>query len=163
MFPLESTTLTLGKVLAFNDLPSTVKLSLDFESGRNLGSQEIFQKLNAGKERSYFKLKYSDIELMQQKDFQDKLQNLQTQAVSDVDKNTELKNTVSQSVQNNNTTQIDKMRVEIQTKMKDDNIYDKSGIDFEKLSNDQVTSLKNAIDQQKSVWNDGTKDIKIRK
>ena len=49
----EKVTLTLGNVLAFNDLPSSMTLEVEFMSARNLGGQEIFQKLNCGKERSY--------------------------------------------------------------------------------------------------------------
>lgn len=45
--------ITLGNVLSFNDLPSNITLDVEFESARNLGGQEIFQKLNCGKERTY--------------------------------------------------------------------------------------------------------------
>lgn len=45
--------LTLGNVLSFNDLPSNITIDVEFKSARNLGGQEIFQKLNCGKERSY--------------------------------------------------------------------------------------------------------------
>lgn len=45
--------MTLGNVLSFNDLPSNITLEVDFSSARNLGGQEIFQKLNCGKERTY--------------------------------------------------------------------------------------------------------------
>lgn len=45
--------MTLGNVLSFNDLPSSITLDVDFTSARNLGGQEIFQKLNCGKERTY--------------------------------------------------------------------------------------------------------------
>jgi hypothetical protein len=45
--------MTLGNVLSFNDLPSSITLEIDFTSARNLGGQEIFQKLNCGKERTY--------------------------------------------------------------------------------------------------------------
>ena len=55
-------TLTLGKVLAFNDLPSSIKLDLNFTSGRNLGAQEIFNRLNTGKGRSYVRLEKSFVE-----------------------------------------------------------------------------------------------------
>ena len=45
--------LTLGNVLSFNDLPSNITIDVEFKSARNLGGQEIFQKLNCGKERTY--------------------------------------------------------------------------------------------------------------
>jgi hypothetical protein len=50
-------TLTLGKTLAFNDLPSSVKLTVNFTSARNLGAQEIFNRFNTGKGRSYARTK----------------------------------------------------------------------------------------------------------
>jgi hypothetical protein len=49
-------TLTLGKVLAFNDLPSSIKLDLNFTSARDLGAQEIFNRLNTGRGRSYVRM-----------------------------------------------------------------------------------------------------------
>ena len=45
--------LTLGKILAFNDLPSSIKLKITFTSARNLGLQEIFHKLSCGVGRTY--------------------------------------------------------------------------------------------------------------
>jgi len=50
---VDNVKMTLGNVLAFNDLPSSIALEVNFSSARNLGSQEIFQKLNCGKERTY--------------------------------------------------------------------------------------------------------------
>ena len=55
--------LTLGKTLAFNDLPSTIKLDLTFTNARNLGAQEIFNRLNTGKGRSYVRLNKSFVEV----------------------------------------------------------------------------------------------------
>jgi hypothetical protein len=49
----DSVKMTLGNVLSFNDLPSSIALEVEFSSARNLGAQEIFQKLNCGKERTY--------------------------------------------------------------------------------------------------------------
>ena len=49
----KSVKLTLGNTLSFNDLPASLTLDIDFVSARNLGGQEIFQKLNCGKERTY--------------------------------------------------------------------------------------------------------------
>jgi hypothetical protein len=53
---LKTVELELGKVLAFNDLPSTIKLTLKFENARPLGAQEIFNRLNTGKGRSYIRV-----------------------------------------------------------------------------------------------------------
>ena len=39
---------TLGPQLSFNDLPTFIEADISFISARNLGSQEIFAKLNAG-------------------------------------------------------------------------------------------------------------------
>jgi len=50
---LKTVEMDLGKVLAFNDLPSTIKFTLKFENARPLGSQEIFNRLNTGRGRSY--------------------------------------------------------------------------------------------------------------
>lgn len=50
---VENVKMTLGNVLSFNDLPSNITLEVKFKSARNLGGQEIFQKLNCGKERTY--------------------------------------------------------------------------------------------------------------
>ena len=55
--------LTLGKTLAFNDLPSTIKLELTFTNARNLGAQEIFNRLNTGRGRSYVRLNKSFVEV----------------------------------------------------------------------------------------------------
>lgn len=56
-------TLTLGKTLAFNDLPSTIKLDLTFTNARNLGAQEIFNRLNTGRGRSYVRFNKSFVEV----------------------------------------------------------------------------------------------------
>ena len=53
---LKTVDLELGKVLAFNDLPSTIKISLKFENARPLGAQEIFNRLNTGRGRSYIRI-----------------------------------------------------------------------------------------------------------
>jgi hypothetical protein len=64
---LKTVELELGKVLAFNDLPSTIKLTLKFENARPLGAQEIFNRLNTGKGRSYIRVSL-------QKDFKSPLE-----------------------------------------------------------------------------------------
>lgn len=53
---LKTVDLELGKVLAFNDLPSTIKITLKFENARPLGAQEIFNRLNTGRGRSYIRI-----------------------------------------------------------------------------------------------------------
>lgn len=45
--------LKLGSILGFNDLPSSITLDITFESARNLGAQEIFERFNTGKGRTY--------------------------------------------------------------------------------------------------------------
>ena len=52
---LKSVNMELGPILSFNDLPSTIKFELSFENARSLGAQEIFNRLNTGRGRSYIK------------------------------------------------------------------------------------------------------------
>jgi hypothetical protein len=52
-------TITLGKTLAFNDLPSSIKISFTLTNARPLGAQEIFNRFNTGKGRSYAKFRKS--------------------------------------------------------------------------------------------------------
>lgn len=59
---VEDVTITMGKLLAFNDLPSSIKLSFTLNSARNVGAQEIFQKFNCGKERTYVRSKISFVD-----------------------------------------------------------------------------------------------------
>ena len=40
--------ITMGPQLAFNDLPSSIKVSFTLENARNLGMQEISAKFNSG-------------------------------------------------------------------------------------------------------------------
>jgi hypothetical protein len=49
----KSVDLKLGTILGFNDLPSSIILDIEFESARNLGAQEIFERFNTGKGRTY--------------------------------------------------------------------------------------------------------------
>lgn len=51
--------ITLGPILAFNDLPSSVKIEFTLKNARNLGSQEIFNKFNASGGRTYRRLNLS--------------------------------------------------------------------------------------------------------
>jgi hypothetical protein len=54
--------LTVGKNLAFNDLPSYIKIEFTLENARNLGAQEIFNRFNTGRGRSYTRLNKSYVE-----------------------------------------------------------------------------------------------------
>lgn len=58
----QNVTIELGEVLAFNDLPSSIKVSFQLSNARNLGIQEIFGKFNAGKGRSYVNKDKSSLE-----------------------------------------------------------------------------------------------------
>ncbi len=51
--------LTLGPIMSFNDLPSTVTLDLKLKNARPLGSQEIYRKFNNGSGRTYKRLNIS--------------------------------------------------------------------------------------------------------
>lgn len=42
-----------GKLLAYNDLPSSITLQVTLTNARDLGSQEIYRKLNCGRERTF--------------------------------------------------------------------------------------------------------------
>jgi hypothetical protein len=57
-----SVNLSLGPTLAFNDLPSTIKLEIELTNARSLGSQEIFNRFNTGKGRSYVSSRISFVE-----------------------------------------------------------------------------------------------------
>jgi len=53
---LKEVSVEFGTTLAFNDLPSTIKFSLTFANARPLGANEIFDRLNTGKGRSYLRV-----------------------------------------------------------------------------------------------------------
>lgn len=53
---------TFGKTLAFNDLPASIMVDCTFDNARNLGAQEIFDRLNTGKGRSYIRIQKSFVE-----------------------------------------------------------------------------------------------------
>jgi hypothetical protein len=55
-------TLSVGKSLSFNDLPSHIKITLTLKNARNLGAQEIFNRFNTGKGRSYVRWQQSYVE-----------------------------------------------------------------------------------------------------
>lgn len=61
-----SVTVSLGKVLAFNDLPSTIKIEIKLENARNMGAQEIFNRFNTGRGRSYKRYQKSFVEADEQ-------------------------------------------------------------------------------------------------
>ena len=44
----QNVTLTMGSQLAFNDLPSSIKVEFELTNARNLGLQEIMSKFNSG-------------------------------------------------------------------------------------------------------------------
>lgn len=54
--------MSLGKNLAFNDLPSYIKLEFTLSNARPLGAQEVFNRFNTGKGRSYARLSKSYVE-----------------------------------------------------------------------------------------------------
>ena len=59
---MDNVKLTLGPILSYNDLPSTIKAEFTLKSARNLGAQEIFRKFNSGIGRSYKKMDLSYVE-----------------------------------------------------------------------------------------------------
>lgn len=54
--------LSVGKNLAFNDLPSYIKIEFTLTNARPLGAQEIFNRFNTGKGRSYVRFNKSFVE-----------------------------------------------------------------------------------------------------
>ncbi len=58
MYISKSITVELGDVLAYNDLPYSVKVKFTLSSARALGIQEIFERFNVGGARVYNKLAY---------------------------------------------------------------------------------------------------------
>ena len=50
---IEEVNLRLGPVLAWNDLPSTISVEFTLTNARALGAQEVFNRFNTGKARSY--------------------------------------------------------------------------------------------------------------
>jgi len=59
----EEVTVTLGKTLAFNDLPSSIKIAFTLTNARSLGAQEIFNRMNTGRGRSYQRYQLSTVEV----------------------------------------------------------------------------------------------------
>lgn len=59
----QSVTMDFGKVLSFNDLPSTIKITFTLGSSRNLGGQEIMDALNTGQGRTYIQKQRSYVEV----------------------------------------------------------------------------------------------------
>ena len=54
---LKSVDVSIGSILSFNDLPSTIKFILTFSNARPLGASEIFHRFNCSKGRSYIRVK----------------------------------------------------------------------------------------------------------
>lgn len=86
----EDVTIELGEVLAFNDLPSTIKVTCKLKNARSLGIQEIFEKFNSGKGRSYVNNTLSVLETPLSKE-QEEAINVEFQktvkGTGDIDKN----------------------------------------------------------------------------
>lgn len=55
--------LSFGRVLGYNDLPSTIKIEFTLGSARNLGGQEIMDAFNTGQGRTYLQRKRSYVEV----------------------------------------------------------------------------------------------------
>ena len=53
---VEDVRMKLGPVLAWNDLPSSISVDFTLKNARPLGAQEIFNRFNTGKARSYVRL-----------------------------------------------------------------------------------------------------------
>ena len=62
LYMAESMTLKLGQKLGYNDLPSTISINFALKPMRNLGGQEIFDRLNSGTGRTYHQFKVSWVE-----------------------------------------------------------------------------------------------------
>lgn len=54
---------TMGRTLSFNDLPSSIKIEFTLKNSRPLGAQEIFNRFNTGKARTYARFSKSYVEL----------------------------------------------------------------------------------------------------
>ena len=59
----EDVTVTFGKTLGFNDLPSSIKVSFSLKNARPLGAQELFNRMNTGRGRSYQRYQLSSVEV----------------------------------------------------------------------------------------------------
>ena len=59
----DEVTVTLGKTLGFNDLPSSIKISFNLTNARPLGAQELFNRMNTGRGRSYQRYQLSTVEV----------------------------------------------------------------------------------------------------
>ena len=53
---MEEVNLKLGSILAWNDLPSSISVEFTLTNARPIGAQEIFNRLNTGKGRSYVRI-----------------------------------------------------------------------------------------------------------
>lgn len=89
-------TITLGKLLAFNDLPSSIKINFTLSNARPLGAQEIYKKLNCGKERTYTRVRKPFIESEMWRSGEEK-KNLEKRAEKEVaiNNNVSLTNNIS--------------------------------------------------------------------
>lgn len=53
----DSVKVDFGNIMAFNDMPSNIKIEATLSPARNLGAQELFQKFVAGRPRTYTSIK----------------------------------------------------------------------------------------------------------
>lgn len=53
---MDEVNLKLGPVLSWNDLPSSISIEFTLVNARPMGAQEIFNRLNTGKGRSYIRI-----------------------------------------------------------------------------------------------------------
>lgn len=83
--------LTLGKSLSFNDLPSYIKIEFTLTNARPLGAQEIFNRFNTGRGRSYARINKSYVEVADMEESTTSTSN--TTAPNTTTSNTNLKTT----------------------------------------------------------------------
>ena len=50
---MDNVKMTLGPVLSYNDLPSSIEIEFELKNARTLGAQEIFNRFNTGRARTY--------------------------------------------------------------------------------------------------------------
>lgn len=101
---MDKVTLTMGKTLGFNDLPSSIKLEFELESARNIGAQEIYTKFNCGKERTYTKSRLSFVETDASFNKNQIAASTKTSALNTPDLNSTSNNTISSSNSSSGTT-----------------------------------------------------------
>lgn len=53
---MDNVRMTMGPMLSFNDLPNDITVEFDLKPARSLGAQEIFNRFNTGRARSYVRV-----------------------------------------------------------------------------------------------------------